>query len=212
MPDADVTGDRPQAYLGRTRPGDGVHGCGQQPTVADTGGAGKHRGGNGVDVAYRFLNDGEIAIHDDRWLTYPWGVLGGEPGARGSKWLERADGTREVLPSKCHDVPVKKGDLLHFVTWGGGGWGDPLERDPDLVGLEVLQGLVTVDGARRYGVVSDEEGSVDADATATMRDDLRADRDDELPVFDMGPPMEEILANAMEETGLPAPKPPVPAP
>ena len=61
-------------------------------TVADTGGAGLHRGGNGVDVAYRFLEPGTIAIHDDRWLTYPWGVNGGEPGARGRKWIERADG------------------------------------------------------------------------------------------------------------------------
>jgi N-methylhydantoinase B/oxoprolinase/acetone carboxylase alpha subunit len=52
-------------------------------TVADTGGAGVHRGGNGVDVAYRFLEPGTVAIHDDRWLTYPWGVNGGKPGARG---------------------------------------------------------------------------------------------------------------------------------
>ncbi|MFD0856341.1 hydantoinase B/oxoprolinase family protein, partial [Actinomadura adrarensis] len=43
-------------------------------TVPDTGGAGLHRGGNGVDVAYHFLEPGTIAIHDDRWLTYPWGV------------------------------------------------------------------------------------------------------------------------------------------
>ena len=124
-----------------------------------------HRGGNGVDVAYRFLEPGTIAIHDDRWLTYPWGVNGGEPGARGRKWLERADGTTQVLPSKIHDFPVNAGDLLHFVTWGGGGWGDPLARDPELVGLEVRRGLVTVEGARRYGVVCDEQGQVDGDAT-----------------------------------------------
>ena len=112
-------------------------------TVADTGGAGLHRGGNGVDVAYRFLEPGTIAIHDDRWLTYPWGVNGGEPGARGRKWIDRADGSREMLPSKCHDVPVRPDDVLHFVTWGGGGWGDPLERDPELVAKEVRRGLVT---------------------------------------------------------------------
>ena len=50
-------------------------------TIADTGGAGLHRGGNGVDVAYVFEEPGEIAIHDDRWLTYPWGVNGGAPGS-----------------------------------------------------------------------------------------------------------------------------------
>jgi N-methylhydantoinase B len=177
-------------------------------TVADTGGAGLHRGGNGVDVAYHFLEPGTIAIHDDRWLTYPWGVNGGQPGARGRKWVDRAGGTREVLPSKCHDVPVAPGDVLHFVTWGGGGWGDPLERDPDLVALEVRRGLVTADGARRYGVVLAGDGSADAAATGSLRSELRQGRPAELPVFDMGPPLAEILARCEEETGLPAPTQP----
>jgi N-methylhydantoinase B len=178
-------------------------------TVADTGGPGLHRGGNGVDVAYRFLEPGTIAIHDDRWLTYPWGVNGGLPGARGRKWIDRADGTREVLPSKCHDVPVAPGDVLHFVTWGGGGWGDPLQRDPALVALEVRRGLVTEDGARRYGVVLADGGGVDTEPTSALRAQLRAARPAELPVFDMGPPLPELLARCQEETGLPAPKPPV---
>jgi N-methylhydantoinase B len=176
-------------------------------TVADTGGAGLHRGGNGVDVAYVFEEPGEIAIHDDRWLTYPWGVNGGTPGARGRKWVERASGEREVLPSKCHDVKVFPGDVLHFVTWGGGGWGDPLERDPALVELEVRRGLVTDEGARRYGVVVGDAG-VDAAATEALRAELRAARPAELPVFDMGPPLEELLERCEAETGLPAPKRP----
>jgi N-methylhydantoinase B len=178
-------------------------------TVADTGGAGLHRGGNGVDVAYHFLEPGTIAIHDDRWLTYPWGVNGGQPGARGRKWVDRVGGTREVLPSKCHDVPVAPGDVLHFVTWGGGGWGDPLERDPALVALEVRRGLVTAAGARRYGVVVAPDGTADAAATGALRDELRAARPAELPVFDMGPALPELLARCQEETGLPAPRPPV---
>ncbi|MDA0637532.1 hydantoinase B/oxoprolinase family protein [Nonomuraea sp. MCN248] len=176
-------------------------------TVADSGGAGLHRGGNGVDVAYRFLEPGTIAIHDDRWLTYPWGVNGGEPGARGRKWIERADGGREILPSKVHDVPVKPGDVLHFVTWGGGGWGDPLARDPALVGLEVRRGLLTAQGARRYGVVCAADGAVDEAATRDLRAELGRTRP-EPKVFDMGPPMAEILARCEEETGLPAPRPP----
>jgi N-methylhydantoinase B len=178
-------------------------------TVADTGGPGLHRGGNGVDVAYRFLEPGTIAIHDDRWLTYPWGVNGGLPGARGRKWIDRADGTREVLPSKCHDVPVAPGDVLHFVTWGGGGWGDPLQRDAALVALEVRRGLVTADGARRYGVVLAADGGVDDGETSELREQLRAARPAELPVFDMGPPLPELLARCQEETGLPAPRRPV---
>ncbi|MQA81711.1 MAG: hydantoinase B/oxoprolinase family protein [Streptosporangiales bacterium] len=180
-------------------------------TVADSGGAGLHRGGNGVDVAYRFEQPGTIAIHDDRWLTYPWGVNGGKPAARGRKWIQRASGEVEVLPSKCHDVPVYPDDVLHFVTWGGGGWGDPLARDPELVGLEVLRRLVTVDGARNsYGVVCDERGTVDAGATQRLRAELGEERGD-LPLFDKGPALSEILARCEEETGLPAPKPPIAA-
>ena len=178
-------------------------------TVTDTGGAGLHRGGNGVDVTYRFLEPGTVAIHDDRWLTYPWGVNGGTPGARGRKWLVRADGSTEVLPSKVHDVPVQPGDQLHFVTWGGGGWGDPLARDPELVALEVRRGLVSVDGARRYGVVCDDEGVVDGDATTALRTELASVRPAVLPVFDMGPPLEVILERCLAETGLAAPRAPV---
>ncbi len=178
-------------------------------TIADSGGAGLHRGGNGVDVAYRFLEPGTIAIHDDRWLTYPWGVKGGEPGDRGKKWIDRADGTTEILPSKVHDVAVGKNDVLHFVTWGGGGWGDPLERDPELVCKEVRRGLVTCDGARRNGVVCSEDGELDSAATDVLRAQLRSTRAEPLPLFNRGGEMETLLANCLEETGLAAPMPPL---
>ena len=178
-------------------------------TVTDTGGAGLHRGGNGVDVGYRFLEPGTIAIHDDRWLTYPWGVNGGEPGARGTKWIDRVDGTREIVASKVIDVPVSPGDVLHFVTWGGGGWGDPLARDPELVGLEVRRGLISTEGAKRYGVVCDEDGAVDHAATEQLRSEIDTERTKPLPTFNMGPPLAKILANCLEETGLPAPRPPI---
>ncbi|HEX6763433.1 MAG TPA: hydantoinase B/oxoprolinase family protein, partial [Gaiellaceae bacterium] len=56
-------------------------------TVQDSGGAGLHRGGNGVEKRYVYLEPGEVSIHDDRWLTRPWGVLGGEPGERSEKLL-----------------------------------------------------------------------------------------------------------------------------
>ena len=62
-------------------------------TIKDSGGAGLHRGGNGVEKRYVYLEPGEVSIHDDRWLTRPWGVLGGEPGERSEKLLVRADGT-----------------------------------------------------------------------------------------------------------------------
>ena len=69
---------------------------------------------------------------------------------------------------------------------------------------------MTADGARRYGVVCDESGAVDVSATESLRSTLDADRPHPLPTFDMGPPLETILERALEETGLPAPRPPVP--
>ena len=123
-------------------------------TEPDSGGAGLHRGGNGIHMTYRFLASGTISIHDDRWFVPPWGVNGGEPGKRARKVLEKADGTAQIIGNKVEDVHVDEGDQLHFITWGGGGWGDPLDRDPALVGKEITQGLVTVDGAKAYGVVA----------------------------------------------------------
>ncbi len=177
-------------------------------TAPDSGGAGLHRGGNGIHMTYRFLASGTISIHDDRWFVPPWGVNGGEPGKRARKILEKADGTSTIIGNKVEDVQVEVGDQLHFITWGGGGWGDPLERDPALVGLEIVQGLVTPEGAKDYGVVADAKGVVDMAATDTLRGEMRAARG-ALPVFNYGPGIEVLRANCLQETGLPAPVQPV---
>lgn len=173
-------------------------------TISDSGGAGLHRGGNGLSVAYRFLVDGEIGIHDDRWLTYPWGVNGGETGQRSSKVLQRVDGSEERLPAKCEGIKVKVGDLLYFNTWGGGGWGDPCARDVQLVVDDVARGLVSVEGAKRYGVAIAADGNVDVDATASLRASMSLEGKD-VPVFNFGGTIEEIKARCLEETGLEPP-------
>jgi N-methylhydantoinase B len=175
-------------------------------TVPDTGGSGTTRGGNGIHTAYRFLARGEVSIHDDRWFTKPWGVLGGEPGARGTKVLETAGGTRRVLPSKCDHVEVEPGDVLHFITWGGGGWGDPAERDPEMVLQDVRRGLVTVEGARAYGVVVADD-RIDEAATSRLRGQLLTGREP-APTFSHGGSIEELRSRCMDETGLPAPADP----
>lgn len=172
-------------------------------TIPDSGGAGLHRGGNGLSVAYRFLCDGEIAIHDDRWLTYPWGVLGGDTGERSSKRLARADGTEEWLPSKADGIPVKAGDLLYFNTWGGGGWGNPLKRDPNEVLTDFNRRLVTVDGATRYGVVI-SNGAVDENATEKLREKMAAARGED-EMFNFGGDIEDIRERCESETRIPAP-------
>lgn len=178
-------------------------------TVPDSGGAGLHRGGNGIIMTYRFLEPGLIAIHDDRWFTYPWGVNGGEPGARARKVLRHASGGEEMVGNKQEDIPVEAGDELDFITWGGGGWGDPLARDPQLVAKEILQGLVTPKGALAYGVVASEEGVVDQAATDTLRARILGERTGELPLFNYGPSIEILRERSLAETGRPAPRQPI---
>jgi N-methylhydantoinase B len=173
-------------------------------TVTDSGGPGFHRGGNGIQIVYRFLEPGEISIHDDRWFTSPWGVNGGLPGARSRKLIVRTDGTSEVLTSKCDHVKVNTGDLLHYVTWGGGGWGDPLKRDSALVAAETARGLISVEGARRYGVVLKPDSTVDEAATRKLRETMAAERGT-VATFNFGPPVEELRRRCLDETGLPAP-------
>lgn len=159
-------------------------------------------------MTYRFLADGRIGIHDDRWFVPPWGVNNGLPGKRARKVLERVDGSTEIVGNKTDDIAVKEGDQLHFITWGGGGWGDPLERDPALVGLEIRQGLVTPQGARDYGVVTDADGAIDEAASEKLRTEMRAARTED-KLFDFGPSIRELRANCEAETGLPAPIQPV---
>ncbi len=175
--------------------------------IADSGGAGLHRGGNGLSVAYEFLADGEIAVHDERWLTHPWGVRGGDPGMRSTKRLVRTDGSEEWLPAKSDGIKVSEGDVLYFNTWGGGGWGNPLERDPELVATDVNRGLVSAEGAKRYGVVIGADGTVDAGATEKLRAEMAPARE-EIGLFSRGGTIEELKARCMEETHLPAPEAP----
>lgn len=178
-------------------------------TVPDSGGAGLNRGGNGILMAYRFLEEGTISIHDDRWFTYPWGVNGGQPGMRSSKYMIRADGTKEVLGAKVDDIAVEPDDVLYYITWGGGGWGNPLERDAEVVALEVKRGLVTCEGAlNNYGVVLDDAGKVDESATKAKRQEM-ADQINTNEIFCFGPSIEELRERCLEETGLPAPQQPV---
>ncbi len=176
-------------------------------TIQDSGGAGFHRGGNGIEKRYVYLEPGIVSIHDDRWLTYPWGILGGKPGSRSEKILVRTDGTRERLPSKCDEVQVEADDMLVYRTAGGGGWKDPLDRPVEQVEADVAKGLVSEQKAYDdYGVVVG-----DGEATEQRREDLRATRGG-IKDFDLGPDLAEILDHAKEETGLEPPVPPEPLP
>jgi N-methylhydantoinase B len=154
----------------------------------DAGGAGFHRGGNGVHKVYRFEADGEIAIHDDRERSQPWGILGGLPGSTSSKTLVRTTGESVSLPSKISGVKVQRGDVLIYDTAGGGGWKNPLDRPVESVQADVRRKLVSVEKARSdYGVVlSPETLEVDTAATNQLRKRIRQDRG-EIGKFTFGP-------------------------
>ncbi len=156
-------------------------------SVVDTGGPGLHRGGNGVEKVYHLLAEGDVSIHDDRHESQPWGILGGKPGAVSAKWLIRKDGDRSPLPSKIDNVRVRPGDRIVFRTAGGGGWGDPLERNPGKVRDDVARRLVSAASAREnYGVVLGDAGqSLDLRATQELREGMKRNRKP-LPMFDFG--------------------------
>ena len=166
----------------------------------DSGGAGFHRGGNGVHKVYRFEADGEIAIHDDRERSQPWGILGGLPGETSSKTLLRASGESISLASKISCVEVRRGDRLIYDTAGGGGWKNPLDRPVEMVQADVRRKLVSVDKARDdYGVVlSAETFAVDTAATEKLRKRIRQDRGD-TGKFTFGPVPEAIGVQRREQ-------------
>ena len=169
-------------------------------SITDSGGAGFHRGGNGIEKRYVYLEPGELSIHDDRWLTYPWGILGGKPGRRSEKILVRKQQGPQRLPSKCDEVQVQPGDMLIYRTAGGGGWKNPLDRPMERVESDVSKGLVSKEKAERdYGVIVG-----DAKASERLRKKMRAQQKEER-VFDRGPALEKILENCRKETGLEPP-------
>ncbi len=104
-------------------------------------------------------------------------------------------------------IKVEPEDLLLYETWGGGGCGDPLEREPEKVLFDVEAGLVSVEGARRYGVVL--KGSrVDAAATKALRAEMAAKRGAPA-LFDRGfSDIAELKSRCKAETGLEAPAAP----
>jgi N-methylhydantoinase B len=141
----------------------------RQGYAVDSGGAGRWRGGAGVETRLRLLGDGEIALRSDRVRFPPKGRQGGADGGPGSQWIERT-GTVVPVPARAVGVPVREGEVFVLTTSGGGGLGDPFARDPDAVAADVAARKVsTAAAADVYGVVLTASGEVDADATAVLR-------------------------------------------
>jgi N-methylhydantoinase B len=146
--------------------------------LADSGGAGKTRGGPASEVIYGPTATPLRAFYlADFAKNPPQGVLGGLPGRAASASVLDADGGEtEIEP--IGDSLLQAGEWIRGVESGGGGYGDPLERDPEVVREDVVEGWVSVEAARDvYGVVlSGGERSVDAEATSERRLGIRRDR------------------------------------
>jgi 5-oxoprolinase (ATP-hydrolysing) len=153
----------------------------------DSGGPGINRGGNGVEKVYTFLAAGQVSIHDDRHISRAWGIAGGMAAANSRKLLIR-NGTEQELPSKFDFLEVEPGDKIVYITGGGGGWGEPHEREIEAVRRDVLRGFVSPEAAREsYGVIVDPNTfEVDEAASAKLRTELAAARSQNGAVFDFG--------------------------
>jgi N-methylhydantoinase B len=153
--------------------------------VADSGGPGRYRGGCGVrkggvlTAAERTV----MSYASDRARSITWGIEGGLPSIPHGLWLKRAGGEPDYLGAIFANVPVTSGDAFTRPSAGGGGYGDPLERDPRAVREDVADGYVTLERARKdYGVVVREidaelaEYEVDETATEDERASIRSQR------------------------------------
>jgi N-methylhydantoinase B len=142
--------------------------------VPDSGGAGQHRGGLAIERVWRCLTTStSLIVRSDRADRPPYGLAGGGTGAPSSNVLLRPDGTEAELPA-MFSITIETGDVYAHRTAGGGGWGDPYERDPEVVAVDVANEKVSVDAAReQYGVVILPDGTADAAATAALRDERR---------------------------------------
>ncbi len=123
----------------------------------DSGGAGRHRGGLGAVRTYRFLEDGvHMSVYSDRFANRAPGLQGGQDGTTAYiRVVRHADGSEQHLPPKGATV-LNRGDLLEVAIGGGAGYGDPAQRDRDLVEADLRSGKVSRERADAYGAMSGE--------------------------------------------------------
>jgi N-methylhydantoinase B len=135
----------------------------------DSGGPGKYRGGLGCTREYQLLVDAAVRVRgkgDMRSKCPPWGVFGGQAARTGAYSIKG-----EELAENVREAALKPGDVVRVDMNAGGGYGDPFERDPELVLGDVLDGYVSINGAREdYGVVIlADRLTVDYAATSALR-------------------------------------------
>jgi N-methylhydantoinase B len=143
--------------------------------VPDSGGAGRWRGGLGTRMEVVTPSAAFATLDFDRTQFPPWGLFGGKDGMPGHGEICKP-GEPPITGSRV-GVPVPARTRVVAVNNGGGGWGDPLERDLGAIEWDLRQGYVTREAAERdYGVVFAGDGRIDAAATRLRREGLRAGR------------------------------------
>ena len=137
----------------------------------DSGCPGRFRGGVGSRKTFRLLEgEARLSCLGDRELYPPAGMLGGGPGAAHGLLLNEGTPDQQNLTLKAVGRRLKAGDRVTILAGGGGGYGDPLERDPSLVLDDLHKGLVSPAHARAaYGVVLKDDGTLDVEATDELR-------------------------------------------
>jgi N-methylhydantoinase B len=144
--------------------------------VPDSCGAGRWRGGLGLRRRYTLLaEEATLQVRSDRMRFPAYGLAGGRP-ARGARNVLDPDGAARLMPAKFATV-LRQGDVILHEQPGGGGFGDPLDREPARVAADVRNEKITPEFARReHGVVLDpDSGEVDQPATDALRAALRAE-------------------------------------
>jgi N-methylhydantoinase A/oxoprolinase/acetone carboxylase beta subunit/N-methylhydantoinase B/oxoprolinase/acetone carboxylase alpha subunit len=137
--------------------------------VMDSAGAGHNRGGLAIERSWRTLAaDGNLLVRSDRQRHRPYGLSGGHDGTPSENTL--IDGERSSVHPPMFSTTIGQGVLFHHRMAGGGGWGDPLTRDPQAVADDVRNEKVSARAAlETYGVVVGEDGAVEVAATAQAR-------------------------------------------
>jgi N-methylhydantoinase B len=128
----------------------------------DSGGPGRYRGGLGAEVCRRVLAHGFFNSQIERTVYPPWGVEDGHAALPNKIQVRRANGSIEKFPNgKVNSLPVAPGDAIIISAGGGGGFGDPTDRDPEAVRLDVIRKYVSTEKARDiYGVIIEEKTHV----------------------------------------------------
>ena len=166
----------------------------------DSGGAGQFRGGLGYEKYIRMRTDAHFMSIADRSILACWGVKGGKAGESFSVTIDPGDPDERVVDALADAEFVPAGGLIRIRTTGGGGWGDPLDRDVDHVVRDVLWGKVSPAAARAdYGVVvtgAADEPAADSAATEALRAELRAARSGTEAFFDRGPGYAQLSGGA----------------